>query len=708
MDFVHLHLHTCYGLVDSTIKIEPLLDCVRSYGMNACAITDHGNMHGVPHFYFTAQELGIKPIIGIEAYIDSQTTDRKKLRSPEKYHIILLAYNNIGYHNLIKFASYAQLKGSKSILNINKDILKKHSEGLIFLTSCIKGEIPSRILEGDDALLHKTIEEYTSIFNERFFFELQNNNLKAQTIVNEKLITLSKYFGIPLLATNNCHYLNKADAKVYSSLLRAGKGEDKNLLYYPKKSLHVKSKEEMYASFSNFPEALSNTMRIAEMCNVSIEETIRWPDYTAWSAVNAHEYLSELAGKGLKKLCQTLPGNSLTHYKERLDYELDVIEKTSFSQYFLVVTDYIEYAKTRGIPIAPLNHESASLLVHCLGITDIDPIKHNLSFEMFMDPKRINIPDIDVAFSTRGRDEVITYLSNKYGKEHVANVINFHSRQLKGCASDGLICRASIDNSAFLLSDDLSDHVPLYQKNNSVPLTHYDRKGLASMGFIPYDLYSLRQLDLLQTVLDLLKADGISVNLSTIPLDDDETYKFMVSKDISGVFLHKEHRMKGLLGKIKPYRFEDFVPLIAINSSPSLNKSIVEEYIKNINNPSLIHYETPVMEEILSGTYGIILYIEQIKEIAAVIAQLSADEAYMLRRTVKLQESTEHIKDLEELFIKKSGLNGTPEDIAKKIYNNMLYVGKNIYSKSRATSSALFAYQVAYLKANYYEYFKRS
>jgi len=703
MDFVHLHLHTHYGLSGSIIQLEPLFKTVRSYGMSACAITDHGNMHGVPSFCFTAREMGIKPIIGIEACVDSRTLGKKTQKNNENNHIILLAHNDIGYSNLIKLASSARSISSGSTLSINKDVLKECSEGLICLTTCIHGEIPSLIIRGDDALLKRAIEEYSSIFHERLFFELQHNNMKEQKIVNERLISLSRHYGIPLVATNNCQYLNMDDVNVYESLQRNKKGKERlDMLRCRNEGLHVASPEEMYRVFSNYPEALSNTVRIAEMCNVAIGDIYYWPEYEVWSKLNAHEYLGRIAGEGLEKRMEAITGR----YRERLHYELDIIGKCEFSQYFLVVADYVNYAKRMNIPVAPgQGYESGSLLAYCLGITDIDPIRHNLSFEMFIDPMRVTFPDIDVAFSAKGRKEVIGYLSDKYGKESVANVIQFHTKQIKGCASGGLIYSISVDNSAVLLYDALSGHVPpLYQKKN-IPVTQYDRMGLLSVGFIPHDLHGLRQLDLMQTVLDLLKADGRSVDVSTIPLNDQRTYEFLGHGDISGVFSYKEHRMKGLLETIKPHRFEDLVSLVAINSSPSVNKSMVEEYAKNKNNPSLVRYETPLVEAILSGTYGIILYIEHIRKIVTVIARFSAPEFYKLRRTVMLQESTQQIKNLEEQFITKSVHNGVSEDIAKRIYCDILNNGGNICSKARTTSSALLAYRMAYLKANYYEYF---
>ena len=375
----------------------------------------------------------------------------------------------------------------------------------------------------------------------------------------------------------------------------------------------------------------------------------RIPQHEVWSKMNAHQYLERIAREGLERRMEgAIPGQ----YRERLDYELDVIEKCGFSQYFLVVADYVNYAKRMNILVAPgQGSESGSLLVYCLGITVIDPILHNLSFEMFIDPQRISFPDIDVSLSARGRREVIGYLSDKYGKESVA------------------------------------------------------RMDLLNVGFISHDPYSLRQLNLMQKILDLLRTDGVFIDVSTFPLDDQRIYAFLRHGDISGVFSYKEHRMKGLLDKIRPQRFHDLVSLVAINSSPSMNKNIVDEYVKNRNAPSLAHYETPLLEEILSDAYGIIIYVEQVKKIATAIARFSADEFSTLKRVIMLQESIQQIKDFEDLFIAKSVHKGVSEDGARRIYRNMLDNGKNICSKARATASALLAYRMAYLKANYYEHF---
>lgn len=774
-EFVHLHLHTQYSLLDGAIRFDRLFNLAHAYNMKSCAITDHGNMFGVADFYFAAKQFGIKPILGCEAYIAPKSRFDKKGRGEDNaYHIVLLALNDTGYKNLIKMISYAQLEGFYYVPRIDKELLRTYHDGLICLTACIKGEIPNAVLKGDEKHIKNAVEEYYSIFGDRLFFELQDNGLKEQKVINEGLIELSKHYGIPYVATNDCHYLRKEEAKAHELLLCIQTGKtmnDKDRLSFKSEEFYFKSCEDVESAFSNYPEALSNTVKIAEMCNVTIDTgTYHFPEFKPPKDMELNEYLEELSKTGFSK---RLPKIKSTYsvfsddlsekYKKRLEYELEVIKTTGFSGYFLIVADFINYAKASGIPVGPGRGSAAgSLVAYCLGITDIDPIKYDLIFERFLNPERISMPDIDVDFCKVGRDDVIKYVTEKYGKDNVAQIITFGTMQSKAAVRDvgralgmpyaevdkiakliptvnlgikkaiedepqlrdlyekdnkikelldnamvleGLARHASTHAAGIVISNKhLTEHLPLYKGQKGETVTQYAMKTIEKIGLIKIDFLGLETLTLINNVIKLLESEGIKIDIESIPLDDAKTYELLSSGDTSGVFQLESRGMRDLLVKLKPSKFEDIMPLIALYRPGPLKSGMVDEFIKRKNNPSLVKYETPILEEILNDTYGVIIYQEQIMKIASALSGFSLKDADALRKAMS-KKIPEELEKYKEQFIQGATSNKVAPNIASKIYDVVLRFGEYGFNKSHSTAYGLIAYQTAYLKAHYYQYY---
>lgn len=761
-DFVHLHLHTQYSLLDGAIRFDRLFDLAKQYRMGACAITDHGNMFGAVDFYFTAREAGIKPIIGCEAYIAPKSRfDQKRIKGEDNaYHIVLLAMNQEGYRNLLKLTSFGHLEGFYYVPRIDKELLRSYNSGLICLTACIKGEIPNFILKDDEKSLTATIEEYRALFGDRLFFELQDNGLTEQKKVNERLISLSNHYGIPIVATNDCHYLKREEAKAHELLLCIQTGKtmnDATRMSFRTDQFYFKPIEEVERAFSAYPEALANTVRIAEMCNLDIETgTYHFPEFTPPGSLGLNEYFEKLSNDGFNKKM----GYSCSEkYKERLLYELEVIKNTGFAGYFLIVADFINYAKEHGIPVGPGRGSAAgSLVAYCLGITDIDPIKYDLIFERFLNPERISMPDIDVDFCKKGRDEVIRYVSDKYGKDNVAQIITFGTMQSKAAVRDvgralgmpyaevdkiaklivstdngiekaireepqikelysqdsrvkelldnamvleGLARNASTHAAGIVISNKhLTEYLPLYRGRHDETVTQYDMRIIEKIGLIKIDFLGLETLTLIDSVVKLLHAENIDIDINTIPLDDPETYKLLSSGNTAGVFQLESRGMRDLLVKLKPTKFDDIMPLIALYRPGPLKSGMVDEFIRRRNNPAHIKYETPELEDILHDTHGVIIYQEQIMKIASKLAGFSLKDSDALRKAIskKIPEALEKYK---EQFIRGAISNNVSSKAAERIYDIILRFGEYGFNKSHSTAYGLIAYQTAYLKAHY-------
>jgi len=771
-DFVHLHVHTQYSLLDGAIRFDRLFGLAKTFGMQACAITDHGNMFGAVDFYFDAKKSGLKPIIGCEAYLAPKSRfDQKKVKGEDNaYHIVLLAMNDNGYRNLLKLVSLAHTEGFYYVPRIDKEILRKYNEGLICLTACLKGEIPNAILKYDKNHVNTLVDEYLSIFGDRLYFELQDNGIAEQKIINEGLIDLSRHYNVPIVATNDCHYLLREEAKAQELLLCIQTGKtvnDKDRLKFSSDHFYFKSPDEVDIAFSQYPEALSNTIRIAERCDLAIDtNTYHFPEFKAPEGMELNDYFEQLAREGfghripaIKTLYSEFGETLLQKYRERLDYEIGVIKKTGFSGYFLIVADFINYAKTHGVPVGPGRGSAAgSLVAFCLGITDIDPIKYDLTFERFLNPERISMPDIDVDFCKNKRDEVIRYVTEKYGKDNVAQIITFGTMKSKQAVRDvgralgmpyaevdkiaklivstdrgiekaineepqisemyqtneqvrelldnaivveGLARHASTHAAGIVIANKhLSEYVPLYRGQHDEMVTQYHMKIIEKIGLIKMDFLGLETLTLIDSVIKLLKDEGIVIDISAIPLDDRKTFELLSSGDTSGVFQLESRGMKDLLMKLRPSKFDDIMPLIALYRPGPLNSGMVDEFIKRKNNPDKVTYETPLLEGILKDTYGVIIYQEQIMKIARVLANFSLKDADILRKAMS-KKIPEELAKYREQFIDGSKSNGVPQAIAEKIYDVIVRFGEYGFNKSHSTAYGLIAYQTAYLKAHY-------
>ncbi len=771
-DFVHLHLHTQYSLLDGAIRFDRLFKAANDYRMPACAITDHGNMFGAAQFYLEAGLSNIKPIIGCEAYIAPRSRhDQKRVKGEDiAYHVVLLAMNTTGYQNLLKLISLAHLEGFYYQPRIDREILTEYNEGLICLTACIKGEIPNSILKGDDALVRRNIDYYLGLFGDRLFFELQDNGLEEQKVVNERLIELSSCYNVPIVATNDCHYLRREEAKAHELLLCIQTGKtvnDKDRLSFSTDQFYFKSPDEIALAFSRYPEALSNTMRIAEMCNVTIDmKTYHFPEFHPPADMDLNDYFEELSREGFMKRMPEIRSRYDSfdedlgkRYEDRFSYEMGVIKKTGFSGYFLIVADFINYAKTHGIPVGPGRGSAAgSLIAYCLGITDIEPIKYDLIFERFLNPERISMPDIDVDFCRKGRDEVIQYVTDKYGKDNVAQITTFGTMQSKAAVRDvgralgmpyaevdkiaklitsgdrgieraineepqirelyetddrirelldnasvveGLARHASTHAAGIVIANKhLSEYLPLYKGKHDETVTQYDMKMIEKIGLIKIDFLGLETLSLMDTVVKLLKEEGIDIDLAQLPLDDKKTYDLLSSGNTSGVFQLESRGMRDLLTRLKPSQFDDIMPLIALYRPGPLKSGMVDEFIKRRNDPSQVTYETPKLKEILHDTYGVIIYQEQIMKIASVLAGFSMKDADALRKAMS-KKIPEQLEMYKQQFVDGSVANSVPKDVAEKIYDVIQRFGEYGFNKSHSTAYGYIAYQTAYLKAHY-------
>ncbi|HEX2964436.1 MAG TPA: DNA polymerase III subunit alpha, partial [Syntrophorhabdaceae bacterium] len=616
----------------------------------------------------------------------------------------------------------------------------------------------------------KLVDEYLSMFGDRLYFELQDNGIHEQTTNNNGLIDLSKHYNVPIVATNDCHYLLREEAKAHELLLCIQTGKtmnDKDRLRFSSDHFYFKSQDEIYSAFSNHPEALSNTVLVAERCDLSIDtNTYHFPEFKAPDGMELNDYFEALAREGFDKRMPAIKmlysefGDVLfTRYKERLDYEIGVIKKTGFSGYFLIVADFINYAKTHDIPVGPGRGSAAgSLIAYCMGITDIDPIKYDLTFERFLNPERISMPDIDVDFCRNKRDEVIRYVTEKYGKDNVAQIITFGTMKSKAAVRDvgralgmpyaevdkiaklivstdrgiekaineepqiselyqtdeqvrelldnaivveGLARHASTHAAGIVIANKhLAEYVPLYRGQHDEMVTQYHMKIIEKIGLIKMDFLGLETLTLIDSVIKLLKSDGIDLDIATIPLDDRMTFELLSSGDTSGVFQLESRGMKDLLMRLKPSKFDDIMPLIALYRPGPLNSGMVDEFVKRKNNPEKVAYETPLLEGILKDTYGVIIYQEQIMRIAMVLANFSLKDADILRKAMS-KKIPEELAKYREQFIEGATANTVPRAVAEKIYDVIVQFGEYGFNKSHSTAYGLIAYQTAYLKSHY-------
>jgi len=765
-DFIHLHNHTMYSLLDGAIKIPDMLKTAADMGMPSIAITDHGNMFGAIDFYIQAKNYRIKPIIGIETYIvpDDHTQKRHVPGVPDAgYHLVLLAKNFKGYENLIKLSSIAFLDGFYYKPRIDKKLLSKYSEGLIALTACLKGEVAQVALKDNEDKLEETIKSYLDIFDAKdFFLEIQNHNIAEEAAVRAALKKHAGKFGLGLVATNDCHYLKREHHAAHDALICLQTGKvvsDTDRMRYSTDQLYLKSPEQMKELFADTPEAIENTVKIAERCNLEIElHRNLVPEFPLPEGFDSDDkYVDYMAKKGLeKRYGKVTPG-----LNDRLDYELKIIKQMGYSGYFLIVKDFIDYAKDNQIRVGPGRGSAAgSLVSYCLGITNIDPMKYNLLFERFLNPERISMPDIDIDFSDRGRDKVIDYVTKKYGRENVAQIITFGSMAARAVVRDvgrvlsvpykeidavakmipeeigmtlkraleisvdlkekrkndetiatvleyseileGLARHASTHAAGVVIAPaPLTNFVPLYKSNKDEITTQYDMRIVETIGLLKMDFLGLRTLTVLDDAIDLVReTHNIDIDIDKIPLDDPEVFKLFSKGNTIGVFQFESGGMRDYLRKLEPSSIDDLIAMNALYRPGPLDSGMIDTYIDCKKGKKEIEYIHPTLEPILKDTYGVIVFQEQVLKIAQELGGYSLGKADILRKAIGKKQAEVMAQQKSE-FIEGAVKRKIDKKIAEKVFDMIETFARYGFVKAHSTGYAVIAYQTAYFKTHY-------
>ncbi len=762
-DFVHLHLHTNYSLLDGACSIKELAKRLKQLGMKSAAITDHGVMYGVVDFYKTLKAEGIKPIIGCEVYMAKhKMSDMRPKIDDDQYHLVLLAKNNEGYKNLMKIVSTGFIDGFYYKPRIDMDVLREHSRGLIAMSACLAGKIPQLLLLGEYIEAKNLAIEFEEVFGKgNFFLEIQDHGILEQKKVNEHLISMGRELDIPLVATNDVHYLSRSDAPVHDALLciQTGKTiQDEDRLKFPTQEFYLKSREEMEELFHHVPDALDNSVEISQKCNVELDfDSYYLPDFKVPKEYTEDTYLQELCYKGLAERFEQIT----PEIKKRLDYELDIIKKMGFSSYFLIVWDFINYARNNNIMVGPGRGSAAgSLVAYCLYITNIDPLKYNLLFERFLNPERVSMPDIDVDFCYERREEVIDYVVSKYGADKVAQIATFGTMAARAAIRDvgrvlgysyGEVDRIAkmipmelgitIDSAlqinpelskeykeddrvkrlldiaraiegfprhvsthaagVVISKDPLVKHVPLHKIKDGNISTQYTMTTLEELGLLKMDFLGLRTLTVLRDAIDIIKhTQKCQINLDRLPLNDEKVYQMLSKGDTAGVFQLESAGMQNLLKELKPEVFEDVIAIIGLYRPGPLGSGAAEDFIKSKNGEKQINYLHPALKPILSETYGIILYQEQVMKIAQELAGFSLAQADILRKAMGKKQQDVMASQRKD-FIKGCIKNGITEGTADKIFEEISYFAGYGFNKAHTAAYAVIAYQTAYLKAHF-------
>jgi len=763
MSFVHLHVHTEYSLLDGASRIRKLVSQAKALEMPAVAITDHGVMYGVIDFYKEAKKAGIKPIIGCEVYVAQRTRfDREPRLDESPFHLLLLAENQEGYRNLAKLVSLAFLEGFYYKPRVDKDLLRQYSKGLIACSACLAGEIPRALMQGQAAKARDLALEYQSIFGKgNFFLEVQQHGIEEQTRVNRQLVALSQELEIPLVATNDIHYVEQSEAAAQDVLLciQTGKVQDEeNRMRFPSQEFYLKSEAEMHLLFGEHPAALSNTVAIADRCQVDFQfGQLYLPDYQVPRGYDLKSYLRQLCLEGLENRYPQVTPEIL----QRLHFELGVIEKMDFPGYFLIVWDLVNYARQQGIMVGPGRGSAAgSLVAYALGITDLDPLRYDLLFERFLNPERVSMPDIDIDFCYERRGEVIEYLVQKYGTERVAQIITFGTMAAKAAVRDvgrvlnmpygevdkvsklipfeigisiekaleisqplreayeadpqvhrlidlarqleGMPRHASTHAAGVVISrDQLIDYLPVQKFTDGGVTTQFAKETVEEIGLLKMDILGLRTLTVLRDALENIRQNGKTVpELSDFPLDDAKTYAMLSAGEGTGVFQLESSGMKNILRSLKPERFEDIIALVALYRPGPLGSGMVEDFIQRKHGKIGTNYLHPDLQPILEETYGVILYQEQVMKIAGVLAGFSMGQADMLRRAMGKKKPAA-IAAMRRDFVDGAAGRGVAEGTAGQVFDLMEYFAGYGFNKSHSAAYALVAYQTAFLKANY-------
>lgn len=710
MGFVHLHVHSEYSLLDGACKINDLVERAKELGQKAVAITDHGVMYGVVDFYKAAKAEGIKPIIGCEVYVSPRRhTDRVAEFDRENRHIVLLCENNTGYRNLIKMVSLAWIEGFYGKPRVDEEMLEKYHEGLIALSACLAGEIPKALMRNSYEEAKEKALNYKRIFGENnFFLELQDHGIKEQKQINPYLVRLSKECNIPLVATNDCHYLKREDSRLHHILLCIQTNHtilEENSMEFPTDEFYIKSEDEMRSLFPDIPQAFDNTLKIAERCNVEFEfGKTKLPHFDVPDNRNHTEYFRDECMKGLKKHYGENPDKALI---DRLEYEINTIDRMGYVDYYLIVNDYVSFAKSENIPVGVGRGSGAgSLAAYCIGITGIDPIKYNLIFERFLNPERVSMPDFDVDFCKERRQEVIDYVIRKYGSDHVAQIVAFGTMAAKGAIRDVgramAVPYATCDKIAKLIPNDLgitiekaldisdelksmynsdatvhdlidtarklegtprhttthaagvvitekpvSDYVPL-AKNDDAVVTQFTMTTLDELGLLKMDFLGLRNLTVLNDAEKMIRKKDNGFSIKNIPDDDKEVFEMYSAGDTEGVFQFESAGMKNVLVQLKPENIEDIIAVISLYRPGPMDS--IPRYIENRHHPEKVTYKHPLLKSILDVTYGCIVYQEQVMQIFRTLAGYSLGRADIVRRAMS-KKKKKVMEQEKEVFI---------------------------------------------------------
>ncbi len=771
-DFIHLHVHTNYSLLDGAIRLDKLMDQCHEFGMDTVTITDHGAMYGALEFYNKARKAGLKPIIGCEFYMTPGSRHKKDPQQKGLRHLVLLAMNERGYKNLMHLASIAQLEGFYYKPRLDMEVIEQFNEGLIALTACLQGVVPFHIKNGDPETALEEAKKFQNIFGDRLYLELQENGIPEQSLVNDGLVKISEKTGIPLVATNDCHYLTKEHNHAHEVLLCVQTGrtiDDPGRFHFDSDQLYFKSPLEMKESFAWCPEAIANTVKIAERCNLELKfDDHYFPAFPVPEGESLDSLFEKAARNGLEERLKLIRKREIFSaeqekiYHDRLEMEIDVIEKMGFPGYFLVVADFIKWAKENRIPVGPGRGSGAgSLVAYSMLITDLDPLPYGLIFERFLNIERESMPDFDIDFCQERRGEVIEYVQNKYGgDEHVAQIITYGSMKARGVIRDVgralAIPFAEVDKIAKLVPDELKitidkalekeprlkeaakqdkdiaklieiskvlegmprhtsthaagvvvspgpmyEYLPMARGSKEEVLTQYDMVHTEQTGLIKFDFLGLKTLTVIEKAVTLIEsAIDRRLNISEIPLDDTKTYDLLCKGDALGVFQLESSGMRKLLTDMQPEMFSDLIALVALYRPGPLESGMVSDFVNTKHGRMVAKYPLPQLKPILEETYGVIVYQEQVMKIANVLASYSLGDADMLRRAMG-KKKPEVMAAEKEKFMAGCQKNKIPTDKAVYIFDLMAKFAGYGFNKSHSAAYALIAYQTAYLKAHY-------
>ncbi len=772
-DFVHLHLHSEYSLLDGACRISKIPARLKACGQRAAAITDHGNMYGAVAFYRACKAEGIKPIIGCEVYVaPGSRFEKANVMNEGAYnHLVLLCKNEVGYKNLIYLVSKGFTEGFFSKPRIDTELLSEHSEGLIALSACLAGRIPRLLLSGQQEGAKEYALIMREIFGEDFYIEIQNHGIEEQKEILLKLVSLAKECGIGLVATNDVHYLEKKDAYAQKVLMcvqmNTTVDDDEAMTGFETNEFYLKDGDEMEALFGEYEGAIENTVKIAEKCNFDFDfDHIYLPTFKTPDGSEPKDYLRKLSEEGLRQKVLSGhidfdDGHSEEEYRERMEYELSVIENMGYSEYFLIVADYINYAKSKDIPVGPGRGSGAgSLVAYLIGITGVDSIKFDLLFERFLNPERVSMPDIDVDFCYNRRDEVIDYVAQKYGRDHVSQIITFGTLAARAAVRDvgralgmsysevdvvakliphalnitlesalrlpelkklyeespnvrrlidtalvieGMPRNVSIHAAGIVITDKpIFSYVPLAQSNGAV-VTQYDMDTVAALGFLKFDFLALRYLTIIDDACKQIKEETPDFDIEKIPLNDKATYELISRGQTKGVFQLESGGMRATLQNLRPDCLEDVIAAIALYRPGPMDS--IPKYIECRHNPQKVEYRLPCLEGILRSTYGCVVYQEQVMSICREVAGYSYGHADIVRRAMSKKKASV-IAAEKENFISGAVSRGIDENAASELFEELAGFANYAFNKSHAAAYGIISYRTAYLKAHYpREYF---